>query len=138
MWIWIFTKCLSFVSIGAFFIFWFFSVFEGIFLAATHSESFLPIKIAATITFIIVPVFFISGLINCSFLQSTYVYYYQSALYLSGGNSPKNRAYHLLPKDYGCRDEPEYFRESPGNFEPQAFYSRYRERTGFFFRGDQG
>ena len=75
LWIWIFTKCFPFVFIGAFFIFWFFSVFEGIFLTATHSESFWPIIIAVMVTFIIVPVFFIVSLIYCRFLRRIYVYY---------------------------------------------------------------
>jgi len=74
--VWFFTKCIFAAFIAAFFTFWCFGFFGGMFSVAIKSNS-EPwfIALGGKMALFTVPVTLAASLVYCSFLRKTYTYY---------------------------------------------------------------
>lgn len=73
--IWFFTKCLLPAIAGAFVSFFCFTVLGAVFWDANNSNSLLPLAAGGIAALIAGPVILVLGLVYCSFLRKTYLYY---------------------------------------------------------------
>lgn len=73
--IWFFTKCFPAAFIGGFIIFWFFGFFGAIFASSMRSDSPCPLAVGGVGALIVGCILLVFGLIYCSYLRRTYVYY---------------------------------------------------------------
>ncbi len=74
--LWFFTKCLLAAFVGGFLCFWCFGFFGGILIGvARRTDSSFPLAAGAVMALIVALVVLVLGLVYCSFLRKTYVYY---------------------------------------------------------------